>query len=141
MYTPEDVRRMIVEDYCWRKNALIDQGYEDDSVSIGQYGIESAMPKAKGSTGDKVGSIAIRNDKAYRMYWKHVEVVEFIDRYEMKVENDKNFNILNDFKKGMKKNKIQDKYKISQTNLDSRLNDIVNIYLTEQAKDYNKSKK
>lgn len=141
MYTPEQIKRIITEEYYWRKNALIEQGYQDDSTSIGKYGIESTLPKAQGITGDKVGSIALRNDKMYRRYYQHVEIVEFIDKHELAIENDKNFNILQSFKANIKKNRIQERFGISQTNLDSRLDDIVNVYLTEQAKEYNKLKK
>lgn len=40
MYTPSEVRQ-IITDYNWMKNIIDSKVYENDSTSIGQYGIES----------------------------------------------------------------------------------------------------
>ncbi|HDK5705546.1 TPA: hypothetical protein PTC16_002533, partial [Staphylococcus pseudintermedius] len=81
MYTADDIKDMIFS-YNWRKNRLIDEGYILDSNSIAQYGMESNMPKAQGDTSDKVLNVVTRNDTLYRVLYKHVEVIEFIDKYE-----------------------------------------------------------
>ena len=65
----EDARqevRQIITDYHWMRRLVDTQVYSYDSTSIGQYGIESSMPKAQGATSDKVLVRVIRNDKDYR---------------------------------------------------------------------------
>lgn len=131
MYTADDIKDMI-HSYNWRKNRLIDEGYISDSNSIAQYGIESTMPKAQGNTSDKVLNIVSRNDTLYRVLYKHIEVIEFIDKHEHKIDNDMNLNILYEFKKGKTQKEVRNIMKIGRTNLKSRLDDIVNIYLNEQ---------
>lgn len=131
MYTADDIKDMI-HSYNWRKNRLIDEGYISDSNSIAQYGIESTMPKAQGNTSDKVLNIVSRNDTLYRVLYKHIEVIEFIDKHEHKIDNDMNLNILYEFKKGKTQKEVRNIMKIGRTNLKSRLDDIVNVYLNEQ---------
>ena len=58
------------------------------------------MPKGKGHTSNKVLNIVTRNDTLYRVLYKHIEVVEFIDKYEHEINDDMNLNILYEFKKG-----------------------------------------
>lgn len=131
MYTADDIKDMI-HSYNWRKNRLIDEGYISDSNSIAQYGIESTVPKAQGNTSDKVLNIVSRNDTLYRVLYKHIEVIEFIDKHEHKIDNDMNLNILYEFKKGKTQKEVRNIMKIGRTNLKSRLDDIVNVYLNEQ---------
>ncbi|EGQ1603781.1 hypothetical protein FD642_07840 [Staphylococcus pseudintermedius] len=133
MYTADDIKDMIFS-YNWRKNRLIDEGYILDSNSIAQYGMESNMPKAQGDTSDKVLNVVTRNDTLYRVLYKHVEVIEFIDKYEHKIENDMNLNILYEFKKGKTQSEVRDIMMIGRTNLKSRLDSIVDVYLNEQNK-------
>ncbi|QQJ59018.1 hypothetical protein JGZ50_07960 [Staphylococcus pseudintermedius] len=133
MYTADDIKDMIFS-YNWRKNRLIDEGYIIDSNSIAQYGMESNMPKAQGDTSDKVLNVVTRNDTLYRVLYKHVEVIEFIDKYEHKIENDMNLNILYEFKKGKNQSEVRDIMMIGRTNLKSRLDSIVDVYLNEQNK-------
>ncbi|MDN6750867.1 MAG: hypothetical protein L0L95_11495, partial [Staphylococcus equorum] len=61
MYNADQIEEMIYE-YHWRKNVLLEEGYELDSNSTAQYGVESTMPKAQGGTSDKVLDIVTRND-------------------------------------------------------------------------------
>lgn len=133
MYTADDIKDMIFS-YNWRKNRLIDEGYILDSNSIAQYGMESNMPKAQGDTSDKVLNVVTRNDTLYRVLYKHVEVIEFIDKYEHKIENDMNLNILYEFKKGKTQSEVRDIMMIGRTNLKSRLDSIIDVYLNEQNK-------
>lgn len=133
MYTAEQIEDMIYE-YRWRKNVLLEEGYEVDSNSTAQYGVESTMPKAQGGTSDRVLNIVTRNDVLYRVLYKHVEVVTFIDKYEHCIDNDKNLNILYEFKKGKKASQVRQVMNIGRTNFDSRMKDIVNVYLHEQDK-------
>ncbi|RIO64179.1 hypothetical protein BUZ34_03105 [Staphylococcus haemolyticus] len=133
MYTHDQIKEMIFS-YNWRKNRLIDEGYIKDSNRTAQYGIEAAMPKSQGNTSDKVLSIVARNDTLYRVLYKHIEVIQFIDEHEHKIDNDMNLNILYEFKKGKTQSEVREIMKIGRTNLRSRLDDIVNVYLTEQNK-------
>ncbi|MBC8713816.1 hypothetical protein FXV88_09775 [Staphylococcus pseudintermedius] len=139
MYTADDIKDMIFS-YNWRKNRLIDEGYILDSNSIAQYGMESNMPKAQGDTSDKVLNVVTRNDTLYRVLYKHVEVIEFIDKYEHKIENDMNLNILYEFKKGKTQSEVRDIMMIGRTNLKSRLDSIVDVYLNEQNKQNKQNK-
>ena len=77
-------------------------------------------------------NIVSRNDTLYRVLYKHIEVIEFIDKHEHKIDNDMNLNILYEFKKGKTQKEVRNIMKIGRTNLKSRLDDIVNIYLNEQ---------
>ncbi|GEP80646.1 hypothetical protein [Staphylococcus carnosus] len=133
MYTAEQIEEMIYE-YHWRKNVLLEEGYELDSNSTAQYGVESTMPKAQGGTSDKVLDIVTRNDVIYRILYKHLEVVSFIDKYEHHIDNDKNLNILYEIKKGKRPTEIKKIMNIGRTNFESRMTDIVNVYLNEQDK-------
>lgn len=134
MYQTQDIKTMIFE-YNWRKNVLLKQGYEYDSNSTAQYGVDSVMPKAQGSVGDKVSNIVIGNSKIERMYYKHVEVVDFIDSYEQYIDNDKNFNILQLLKDNVRKKEIQEIFDIGQTNLDNRIDDIIRVLYQHQSSD------
>ena len=99
MYTPTEVKQLIT-DYHWMRRLIDHQVYEYDSTSTGQYGIESAMPKAQGGTGDKVLVRVIKNDKDRRKTQELIEKVAFIDDYEHLITNDKNYHILQLLKQG-----------------------------------------
>ncbi|WP_239469609.1 hypothetical protein [Staphylococcus sp. GDB8P47P] len=112
---------------------LIDhQVYEYDSTSIGQYGIESAMPKAQGGTSDKVLVRVIKNDKDRRKTQELIEKVAFIDDYEHKITNDKNYHILQLLKQGESITGIEVLMRISRKNVYTRINEIVNVYMAVQ---------
>lgn len=133
LYTHEQIRDMIYS-YHWRKNILIDEGYIQDSNGTAQYGIDAAMPKPQGKTTDKVQAIATRNYVLSRIHDEHIEVVSFIDKYEHNINNDMNLNILYLFKKGKKPKDVREIMNIGRTNLDSRINEIVNVYVKQQDK-------
>lgn len=133
LYSTEKIKEMLYE-YRWRKNVLLDEGIELDSNSISQYGIESSMPNSKGKTSDKVQSIAIRNDVLQRILYEHIEVVNFVDRYEHCIENDKNLNVLYLLKKGKRPAEVKKIMNIGRSNYDSRISDIVNVYYKQQEK-------
>ena len=78
MFTPTEVKQ-IITDYHWMKRLIDSQVYEYDSTSTGQYGIEAAMPKGQGQTGDKVLVRVIRNDKDRRKTQELIDKVAFID--------------------------------------------------------------
>ncbi|MDW3796451.1 hypothetical protein QI358_03410 [Staphylococcus saprophyticus] len=112
---------------------LIDhQVYEYDSTSIGQYGIESAMPKAQGGTGDKVLVRVIKNDKDRRKTQELIEKVAFIDDYEHLITNDKNYHILQLLKQGESITGIEVLMRISRKNVYTRIGEIVNVYMEIQ---------
>ena len=79
MYSESEVRQLITG-YHWRVNLLEHKVYEYDSTSTGQYGIEAAMPKGQGQTGDKVLVRVIRNDKDKRHSQKLIEEIGFVDK-------------------------------------------------------------
>src|SRR5699024_11589664 len=93
MYTREEVREMI-DNYKWMNNIVTSQVYDADSTSVAQYGVESAMPKPKGQTGDKVLLKVMNRNKAWRRNIKLIEKIEFIDKYEEHITNEMNYHIL-----------------------------------------------
>lgn len=131
MYTPTEVKKLIT-DYHWMRRLIDHQVYEYDSTSIGQYGIESAMPKAQGGTGDKVLVRVICNDKDRRKTQELIDKVAFIDEYEHLITNDKNYHILQLLKQGESKNRIMVLMQISKDNLYNRINAITEVYMEQQ---------
>ncbi|MCD9062739.1 hypothetical protein [Staphylococcus chromogenes] len=131
MYTPSEVKQLIM-DYHWMRRLIDHQVYEYDSTSIGQYGIESAMPKAQGSTGDKVLVRVIRNDKDRRKTQDLIDKVAFIDKYEHLITNDKNYHILQLLKQGESITAIEVLMKASRKNVYNRINQIVDEYMKVQ---------
>ncbi|HJG40265.1 hypothetical protein [Staphylococcus sp. GDB20D115P1] len=132
MYTPTEVKQLIT-DYHWMRRLIDHQVYEYDSTSIGQYGIESAMPKAQGGTGDKVLVRVIKNDKDKRKTQELIEKVAFIDDYEHLITNDKNYHILQLLKQGEKINTIAMLMKVDRKEVYRKLDIIVGIYMNVQA--------
>lgn len=132
MYTPTEVKQLIT-DYHWMRRLIDHQVYEYDSTSIGQYGIEAAMPKAKGGTGDKVLVRVIKNDKDRRKTQELIEKVAFIDDHEHLITNDKNYHILQLLKQGEKINTIAMLMKVDRKEIYRKLDIIVSIYMNVQA--------
>lgn len=131
MYTPSEVKQLIM-DYHWMRRLIDHQVYEYDSTSIGQYGIESAMPKAQGGTGDKVLVRVIRNDKDRRKTQDLIDKVSFIDEQEHLITNDKNYHILQLLKQGESITAIEVLMKASRKNVYNRINQIVDEYMKAQ---------
>lgn len=131
MFTPTEVKQ-IITDYHWMKRLIDSQVYEYDSTSTGQYGIEAAMPKGQGQTGDKVLVRVIRNDKDRRKTQELIEKVAFIDEYEENITNDKNYHILQLLKQGESKNRIMVLMQISKDNLYNRIDAITEVYMNQQ---------
>lgn len=131
MYTPSEVKQLIM-DYHWMRRLIDHQVYEYDSTSIGQYGIESAMPKAQGGTGDKVLVRVIRNDKDRRKTQDLIDKVSFIDDHEHLITNDKNYHILQLLKQGESITAIEVLMKASRKNVYNRINQIVEEYMKAQ---------
>ncbi|WP_436938616.1 hypothetical protein [Staphylococcus xylosus] len=131
MYTPSEVKQLIT-DYHWMRRLIDHQVYEYDSTSIGQYGIESAMPKAQGGTGDKVLVRVIKNDKDRRKTQELIEKVAFIDDHEHLITNDKNYHILQLLKQGESITGIEVLMRISRKNVYTRIGEIVNAYMEVQ---------
>ncbi len=139
MYTPSEVRQ-IISDYKWMKNIIDSQVYECDSTSIGQYGIESSMPKAQGTTGDKVLVRVLRNDKDYRKTQSLLDKINFIDNNEEHITNEKNYHILQLLKQGEKHNRIMVIMNVrSKENFYSRIDDIVQSITHAQTNQTNES--
>lgn len=131
MYTPTEVKQLIT-DYHWMRRLIDHQVYEYDSTSIGQYGIESVMPKGQGGTGDKVLVRVIKNDKDRRKTQELIEKVAFIDDYEHLITNDKNYHILQLLKQGESITGIEVLMRISRKNVYTRINEIVGVYMEAQ---------
>lgn len=139
MYTPSEVRQ-IISDYKWMKNIIDSQVYECDSTSIGQYGIESSMPKAQGTTGDKVLVRVLRNDRDYRKTQSLVDKINFIDKNEEHITNEKNYHILQLLKQGEKHNRIMVIMNVrSKENFYSRIDDIVQSITHAQTNESNET--
>lgn len=139
MYTPSEVRQ-IISDYKWMKNIIDSQVYECDSTSIGQYGIESSMPKAQGTTGDKVLVRVLRNDRDYRKTQSLVDKINFIDKNEEHIKNEKNYHILQLLKQGEKHNKIMVIMNVrSKENFYSKIDDIVDSIIAAQTNGTNET--
>lgn len=131
MYTPTEVKQLIT-DYHWMRRLIDHQVYEYDSTSTGQYGIEAAMPKAQGGTGDKVLVRVIKNDKDRRKTQELIEKVAFIDDHEHLITNDKNYHILQLLKQGESITGIEVLMRISRKNVYTRIGEIVNAYMEVQ---------
>lgn len=131
MYTPTEVKQLIM-DYHWMRRLIDHQVYEYDSTSIGQYGIESAMPKGQGTTGNKVLVRVIQNDKDKRKTQELIDKVAFIDKHEHLIANDKNYHILQLLKQGEKINTIAMLMRIDRKEVYRKLDIIINIYMNAQ---------
>lgn len=132
MYLINDIRQ-IINDYHWKKRLIQSQVYEMDSTSSAQYGIESAMPKAQGETGDKVASIVLRNDNERRKIESLIKEVSFIDEHEKYINSDKNYHILQLLKQGESKQRIKVLLNIGSRNLYERIDQIVIILFNAQS--------
>ncbi|WP_436958441.1 hypothetical protein [Staphylococcus succinus] len=131
MYTPSEVKQLIT-DYHWMRRLIDHQVYEYDSTSTAQYGIESAMPKGQGGTGDKVLVRVIKNDKDRRKTQELIEKVTFIDDYEHLITNDKNYHILQLLKQGEKINTIAMLMKVDRKEVYRKLDMIISVYMNAQ---------
>ena len=140
LYTRDEVKGMI-NDYKWMRNIIESQVYDADSTSIAQYGIESVMPKAKGGTGDKVLVKVLNRNREYRRNVKILNKIEFIDKYEEYITDDRNYHILQMLKLNMQHKTIKD---LTEINSDSKfyacINEIVNVYMDAQQGHYDKEK-
>lgn len=103
-----------------------------DSTSTAQYGIDSAMPKGQGQTGDKISTMIIRNENQRRKIESLIKEVSFIDEYEHCINSDKNFHILQLLKQGESKQRIKVLLNIGSRNLYERIDQIVIILFKAQ---------
>ena len=131
MYSKNEIRQ-IIHDYHWLVRLVESKVYDYDSAGIGQYGIESSMPKAKGTTGDKVLVRVLRNDKEYRKMQGMVDKISVVDDSEYLIDNDKTYHILQLLKQGESNRRIKILLKIGHKNLCKRIEDIVNILYNAQ---------
>ena len=131
MYSESEVRQLITG-YHWRVNLLEHKVYEYDSTSTGQYGIEAAMPKGQGQTGDKVLVRVISNDKDKQHSQKLIDEIKFVDKLECYITNDKNYHILQLLKQGETIKTIERLLSISRRSIYSRIDKIVDTYMKYQ---------
>lgn len=140
MYLINDIRQ-IINDYHWKKRLIQSQVYEMDSTSTAQYGIDSAMPKGQGQTGDKISTMIIRNENQRRKIESLIKEVSFIDEYEHCINSDKNFHILQLLKQGESKQRIKVLLNMSNGNLYKRIDQIIIILFNAQPEAKEKNKK
>lgn len=140
MYLINDIRQ-IINDYHWKKRLIQSQVYEMDSTSTAQYGIDSAMPKGQGQTGDKISTMIIRNENQRRKIESLIKEVSFIDEYEHCINSDKNFHILQLLKQGESKQRIKVLLNMSNGNLYKRIDQIIIILFNAQPEAKEKDKK
>ena len=140
MYLINDIRQ-IINDYHWKKRLIQSQVYEMDSISTAQYGIDSAMPKGQGQTGDKISTMIIRNENQRRKIESLIKEVSFIDEYESHINSDKNFHILQLLKQGESKQRIKVLLNMSNGNLYKRIDQIIIILFNSQPEAKEKDKK
>ena len=140
MYLINDIRQ-IINDYHWKKRLIQSQVYEMDSTSTAQYGIDSAMPKGQGQTGDKISTMIIRNENQRRKIESLIKEVSFIDEYEHCINSDKNFHILQLLKQGESKQRIKVLLNMSNGNLYKRIGQIIIILFNAQPEAKEKDKK
>lgn len=131
MYLINDIRQ-IINDYHWKKRLIQSQVYEMDSISTAQYGIDSAMPKGQGQTGDKISTMIIRNENQRRKIESLIKEVSFIDEHEHCINSDKNFHILQLLKQGESKQRIKVLLNISNRNLYERIDQVVIVLFNTQ---------
>ncbi|WP_241958463.1 hypothetical protein [Staphylococcus gallinarum] len=130
----EDARqevRQIITDYHWMRRLVDTQVYSYDSTSIGQYGIESSMPKAQGATSDKVLVRVIRNDKDYRKTQELVERMTLIDDNEESITNYRDYHILQLLKQGESKQRIMVLLDMKRTNFYEHYESIINHFVNK----------
>ncbi|WP_213810614.1 hypothetical protein [Jeotgalicoccus sp. WY2] len=140
MYFINDIRQ-IINDYHWKKRLIQSQVYEMDSTSTAQYGIDSAMPKGQGQTGDKISTMIIRNENQQRKIESLIKEVSFIDEHEHCINSDKNFHILQLLKQGESKQRIKVLLNMSNGNLYKRIDQIIIILFNSQPEAKEKDKK
>lgn len=140
MYLINDIRQ-IINDYHWKKRLIQSQVYEMDSTSTAQYGIDSAMPKGQGQTGDKISTLVVRNENQRRKIESLIKEVSFIDEHEHCINSDKNFHILQLLKQGESKQRIKVLLNISNGSLYKRIDQIVIILFNAQPEAKEKEKK
>ncbi|SAZ85562.1 Phage protein [Staphylococcus aureus] len=126
MYNRKEIREMI-DNYKWMKNIIDSKVYDNESTSIAQYGYQSAMPKAKGTTSNKVLVKVINKNKALRKYDYLIKKIAFIDEYEEYITNEKDYHILQMLKQRESHNRVMSILDIGRDNFYSRVKDIVNI--------------
>lgn len=140
MYTRDEVRNMI-DNYKWMRNIIEAQVYDADSTSTAQYGIEAVMPKAKGGTGDKVLVKVLDRNREYRRNVKLLNKIQFIDKYEEYITDEKNYHILQMLKLRMQHKTIKDLMEIhSDSTFYGCINEIVNVYMDAQQGHYDNKK-
>lgn len=90
------------------------------------------MPKGQGQTGDKVLVRVIRNDKDKKHSQKLIDEIEFVDKREHYITNDKNYHILQLLKQGETIKTIERLLGISRRSIYSRIDKIVETYMKHQ---------
>lgn len=134
MYNKKEIRQMI-DDYKWMKNIIDSQVYDYESTSISQYGYQSAMPKAKGGTSNKVLVKVIDRSRALRKYDYLIQKIAFIDEYGEYITNERDYHILQLLKQRESHIRIMSIMDLSRDSFYKRIKDIVNILYNMQKDD------
>lgn len=134
MYNKKEIRQMI-DDYKWMKNIIDSQVYDYESTSTAQYGYQSAMPKAKGGTSNKVLVKVIDRSRALRKYDYLIQKIAFIDEYGEYITNERDYHILQLLKQRESHIRIMSIMDLSRDSFYKRIKDIVNILYNMQKDD------
>lgn len=124
MYTPQEIRQML-KDYPWMLTAIESDLLSNDSMSTAQYGIQAAMPKGQGQTGDKVYNLVLKRQGTHSYIYKLATKVKFIDEHEHVIKNDKDMYILELLKRGYSHTQIGLLVQLHKSQVGKRIDGIV----------------
>ncbi|MCU7557267.1 hypothetical protein [Macrococcus capreoli] len=127
MYTPNEIRQML-KDYPWMLTAIEADLLSGDSTSIAQYGIDSTMPKTKGTTSDKVYNQILKREHTHNYIKKLAIKVKFIDEHENMITNDKDIYILQLLKRGYSHTQIGLLVRLHKSQVGKRVDKIVELF-------------
>ncbi|WP_432740817.1 hypothetical protein AAA450_10235 [Staphylococcus equorum] len=105
MYEREQIKNML-EDYKAMCNTLEQLVPDLDSNSIAQYGIEAALPKPQGTNSSKVETNVITREKRTKGNERLINKIEFINKHQEDVLDDRNYCLLTLLKLGKGTNEI-----------------------------------
>ncbi|MGX1434373.1 DNA-directed RNA polymerase specialized sigma subunit [Cytobacillus horneckiae] len=89
--------KSILKDYYWMMNSIkiLRDSMKDAGEGLtAQYGDESAMPKAQGTTSDPIFKETVRREKRYRKIAQYEDKVKFIQNLIPAIDNDREGEVL-----------------------------------------------
>lgn len=131
-YTLEEVKQ-ILKDYRWMLNtvkAMRESLKEADGAAIAQYGIEAAMPKGKGCTGDVVFGEVVRRSRQWERIEAYEERIRFVQENLYKVQEARDVEILYWLLEGKSNRWIASHIEISHTHVARIIEEIVKALIS-----------